>query len=133
MNPELEARDPRSVGDLLGALSRETGVLVRQELQLAVTETKAKALHAGHAASVVAVGGAAIHLGALALLAALVAGLGAVMPIWLGALIVGAVVAATGTLVVRAGIRALSQIDPIPREAVREIRTDTTLVKESMR
>jgi hypothetical protein len=133
MSSEVEARDERSVGNLLGTLSRETGALLRQELQLAVTETKAKAVHAGHAASVVAIGGAAIHLGAVGLLAALVAGLGAVMPIWLAALLVGAVIVTAGGLVVRAGFRALTQIDPIPREAVREIRTDTTLVKESLR
>ena len=64
--------DNRSIGDLLAELSRETGQLVRKEVELATTEMTAKARKAGGHIGVAATGGALAHAGLLVFLAALV-------------------------------------------------------------
>lgn len=133
MTSNIEPRAERSVGELLGTLSRETGNLLRQEFQLASTEMTAKASRAAHAGYFLAAGGAAVHLGVTALLAALVLGLAQLMAAWLAALIVGVVVVVAGYLVLRVGVQALRHIDPLPREALREMGADTNLIKESIR
>ena len=50
--------DERSLGDLFAELSRETGVLVRKEVELATAELTGKAKLAGADAATVAAGGA---------------------------------------------------------------------------
>ena len=50
--------EERSIGELFAELSRETGTLVRKELELATTEMTAKARIAGAHLGTVAVGGA---------------------------------------------------------------------------
>src|SRR5438067_9891870 len=50
--------DNRSIGDLVAQLSRETGVLVRKEVELAKTELSAKVRHAGTHVATTAAGGA---------------------------------------------------------------------------
>ena len=67
-----DGSDNRSLGDLLAELSRETGELVRKELQLATTEMTAKARKAGVQIGIAAAGGALVHAGVLVLLAMLV-------------------------------------------------------------
>jgi len=66
----MPEQDPRSLGDLLAQLSRETGVLVRKEVELATTEMTAKAREAAADAAITAAGGALAHAGLLVLLAA---------------------------------------------------------------
>jgi len=70
-----ERKDDRSLGELLSEWSRETGQLVRKEVELATTEMSAKARRAGAAVAVAAAGGALVHAGLLVLLAAIVIGL----------------------------------------------------------
>jgi hypothetical protein len=53
-----ERKDERSLGDLLAELSRETGQLVRKELELATTEMTGKVRKVAAAAGVTAAGGA---------------------------------------------------------------------------
>jgi hypothetical protein len=64
-----DGSDNRSLGDLLAELSRETGQLVRKELELATTELTAKARKAGVQIGIAAAGGALVHAGVLVLLA----------------------------------------------------------------
>src|SRR5437764_15020079 len=86
----VDKAQDRSVGDLLAELSRETGTLVRKEVQLATTEITAKAKKAAGDVGVIAGGGALAHAGVLVLLAALVMGLSNLsVAQWLAALIVG--------------------------------------------
>ena len=53
--------DDRSLGELFAELSRETGVLVRKEVELATTEMSAKLKSAGGHAGIIAAGGALAH------------------------------------------------------------------------
>ena len=100
--------DERSLGELLAELSRETGTLVRKEVELATTEMSAKLKTAGTHAGVVAAGGALAHAGLLVIVAALVIGLAqlGVTP-WLSALIVGVLTIGIGYMLVSKGLTAM--------------------------
>jgi hypothetical protein len=122
-----------SVGELLGALARDTGVLVRQEVRLASTELAAKTSNATKAVGVVAAGGALAHAGFLALMSALVLGLSTLIPLWVSALIVGLVIAGAGYGVIRMGVHALRVISPVPQQAVMTLKDDAVWAKEQVR
>src|SRR5689334_2962079 len=112
-----QSRDERSLGDLFGDLARETGTLVRQEVELAKTEMTQRASQAGKDIGFLAVGGAVAYAGFLVLLLAAVAGLVvAGLDVWLAALIVGIVVAVVGYLLVQRGLTALRSHGLAPRQ-----------------
>jgi len=129
----LEAQAEPSVGDLLRALARDTGVLIRQELRLAGTEMSAKAERVVHSAAVIATGGALVLAGGLALLAAAIAGLATHLPLWASALSVGLVVMAAGYLLVNRGLSAMKRIDPLPVETINTLKADAEWAKEQVR
>ena len=128
-----ERRDERSLGELFAELANETGTLVRQEVQLAKTEMAQKAARAGKDVGLMAAGGALAHAGLLALVFALIYGLGLVMPLWLSALIVGLVVVAIGYALIRTGLSALKRVDPAPRETLETLKEDKEWAKQQMR
>src|SRR5918993_202034 len=122
--------DNRSIGDLIAELSRETGQLVRKEVELATTEMTAKAKKAGADAAMIAAGGALLHAALLVLLAAFVIGLAQVgVTPWLSALIVGVLTAGIGYLLVnrgRASMRTTSLAPTQTLESIKETATWTT-------
>jgi fatty acid desaturase len=128
-----QSRDERSLGELFGELARETGTLVRQEVELAKTEMTQRATRAGKDVGSLAVGGAIAYAGFLTLLAALVAGLATVMPVWLAALIVGLVVAVVGYLLVQRGLTALRSHGLAPRQTIETLKEDVEWAKEQVR
>lgn len=73
-------RDDRSLGELVGDLSRETRTLVRQEVALAKTELTQTATEVGKDVGFLAVGGAVAYAGFLAILAAIILALALVLP-----------------------------------------------------
>ena len=111
--------DNRSLGDLFKELSRETGTLVRKEVELATTEMSAKLSAAGTHAGTVAAGGALAHAGLLVLIAALVIGLTqlGVTP-WLSALLVGLLTIGVGYLLVNRGLTNLRRTSVAPTKAI---------------
>ncbi|HKT79359.1 MAG TPA: phage holin family protein [Vicinamibacterales bacterium] len=117
------AQDQRSLGDLLAELSRETGVLVRKEVELATTEMTAKAKEAMTDAGITAAGGALAHAGLLVLLAAIVIGLAqlGVQP-WLSAAIVAMVAIGVGYVLVNRGLTRMRRINPRPANTVETLK-----------
>jgi hypothetical protein len=115
--------DNRSLGELFAELSRETGTLVRKEVELATTEMTAKARKAGAAAGLAAAGGALMHAGLLVLLAALVMILSrlGVTP-WLSAVVVGLVTAAAGYVLVNGALSKMKRIDVAPRQTIETLK-----------
>src|SRR4028119_1744029 len=94
-------QEERSIGQLLKELRDETTTLLRQEGGRAKTEMSEKASRFGTNVGALAVGGAVLFLGALALLAAVIYGLTSLLDqfmsvgvaIWLAPLLVGLVLA----------------------------------------
>jgi hypothetical protein len=128
-----ESSSERSLGDLFGDLARETGILVRQEVHLATTEMAHKMRRAGKHTGLVGAGGALLHAGLLAIVAAAILGLGVVIPMWLSALIVGLVVAGGGYALVQSGLNGLKRIDPAPHTTIETLKEDTAWLKDQMR
>jgi hypothetical protein len=100
-------RRDASIGDLLGSLAQDSKTLVRQELRLVSFEAMDRARSASGEIGVIAIGGGFALAGLLFLMGAVLFGLATVMPIWLAALILGAVASAVGYLFIHQGLRAL--------------------------
>ena len=125
-----QTSDDRSLGELFGELSRQMTTLVRQEVELARTETTAKVTGAAKNVALLAAGGAVIFLGAMALVDAtisLLASLG--IPVWVSALIVGAALVIVGYFLVQRGLQALRQQDLAPRRTIETIKEDAEVVR----
>jgi len=122
----------RPLGELFSELTRETGTLVRQEVQLATTEMSTKARAAGKEVALVAAGGALAHAGILVTLAGVVLALGTLFPIWIAALLVGVVTAIGGYAAARRGVTALKNIDPVPQSTAQTLKEDKLWAKEQL-
>jgi len=121
----MPPQDERSLGELFSELSRETGQLVRKEVELATTEMTAKVRSASTHVATTAAGGALAHAGLLVLLAALVIGLAqlGVTP-WLAAAIVALVTMGVGYLLVNRGVNALRQTSVVPTNTIQSLKED---------
>ena len=120
-------REDMSAGRLFGQLARETGTLVRQEVELARTEMAAKGRHAASQAAFLAAGAALAHAALLALTAALVLGLHESIPLWASASIVGGVFAIASALLCSVGARGLARMNLAPTETMDSLREIATL------
>jgi hypothetical protein len=115
--------DDRSLGELFSELSRDTGTLIRKELELATTEMTAKAKVAAGHAGMVAAGGALAHAGMLILLATIVIALnGLGLALWLAALLVGVLTLGVGYLLARSGLEQLRRTSVAPRETIETLK-----------
>jgi putative superfamily III holin-X len=127
-----QLRQERSVGELFGQLTQDLSLLVRQETRLAKTEIQEKISRASRDLVALATGGVVALVGGLALTAAVILLL--VHPIglepWLAALLVGALLAGSGYVMLRGGLRDLKALDPAPRRTVESIKEDIQSVKE---
>jgi hypothetical protein len=121
----MAPQDNRSIGDLVAELSRETGVLVRKEVELAKTEMTAKVRHASTHVATTAAGGALAHAGVLVILAAIVIGLTQLgITAWLAAAIVGLGTMVVGYLLVNKGLKALRGASVVPRHTLESLKED---------
>src|SRR5918998_471593 len=107
-----------SIGELFASLARDTSNLVRQEVELAKTEMTQKVTSLGKDAGMIGAGAALAYAGLLALIAAVILGLGELIPLWLSALIVGLVVVGIGYFLIQRGRNGLSQADLTPRQTI---------------
>lgn len=125
-----DRKEERSLGELFGDLARDTGTLVRQEVTLATTELTHKATRIGKNVAMLVAGGAVLYAGFLALLAAIIIGLGQLgLEWWLAALLVGLVVAGVGAFLVQQARAALARADLVPRQTVETLKEDAEWVK----
>ncbi len=119
--------DERSLGELFAELSRETGVLVRKEVELATTELSGKLKVAGTQAGIVAAGGALAHAGLLILLAAIVIGLTQLgMPAWLAALLVALAVMVAGYALANQGLSKMRSTSFTPVQTMETLKENAT-------
>lgn len=125
-------RQERSVGELFGQLTQDLSLLVRQETQLAKTEIQEKISRASRDLAALAAGGIVALVGGLAITAAIILLL--IDPIglapWLAALLVGAVLAIGGYVMLSKGLRDLKAVDPAPRRTVESVKEDIQTIKE---
>jgi drug/metabolite transporter (DMT)-like permease len=121
----MPPQDNRSIGELVAELSRETGVLVRKEVELAKTEMTAKVRNASTHVATTAAGGALAHAGLLVILAAIVIGLTQLgVAAWLSAAIVGFATIGIGYLLVNKGLKALRGASVVPTHTLDSLKED---------
>ena len=121
-------RESQSAFGLLRRLTDELSTLLRQELALATAEvSRSMRVMLGGSASL-AVGGAVLFTGLLAMLAAAVLGLATVLAPWLAALVIGAAVAAIGVVLVLAGIRSMDPSTLKPSRTAESLRRDRDVI-----
>jgi hypothetical protein len=126
---DLDAdRNSQSVAGLLQRLTRELGMLLRNELALASAEFTQALRKTLAAAVVAALGGAVLFAGLLALLAAAVLGLSHVMTAWLAALIVGSIVSLIGVATLSVGSRSLRAQNLKPHRVSRSLLKDKAVI-----
>lgn len=130
-----------SVSHLFKQLRDESMTLIRQEVQLARTETMEKARMAarnstllGVGAGVAAAGGLLILLGVSFIVTALFAFAGVSWPtaLWLGPLIVGVITAVVGLVLSRKGMNALKKKSVKPERTIRSLQEDRQWLKQKL-
>jgi uncharacterized membrane protein len=129
--PELRQQE-RSIGELFGQLSQDMTLLVRQEIQLARTEMSDKISRVTSNLISVGAGGFVAYLGGLALVGALILAIRDLTNISLAwsSLIVGAVLAIIGYVMMQKGLKELKRVDIAPRRTVETLKDDVQWAKE---
>jgi hypothetical protein len=127
-----ELKQERSIGELFGQLSQDMTLLVRQEVQLARTEMSEKLSRLAANLISVAAGGFVAYLGGLALVAAVILALRDLANISLAvsALIVGAILAVIGWVMLQRGLKEMKRVDLAPRRTVETLKDDVQWAKE---
>jgi hypothetical protein len=127
-----ELKQDLSIGELFGQLSQDMTLLVRQEIQLARTEMSDKLSRLAANLISVAAGGFVAYLGGLALVAAVILALRDLANISLAvsALIVGAVLAVIGWVMLQRGVKEMKRVDLAPRRTVETLKDDVQWAKE---
>lgn len=125
--------DERSLVGLFSDLWRETATLVRDEAELAKAEISEKVSQVQTAAVELAAGALVLYAGFLVLLAAAAIGLAQVLPEdvgpWLAPLIVGAIVALAGGVLLVMGRNKIKARSLAPERTLDSLRRDTELAK----
>jgi uncharacterized membrane protein YqjE len=120
-------------GELVHRLSTQLSELVRRELELARTELAAKGKRAGAGAGLAGAGGVVALFGVGTLIAAAVAGLATVLPVWLSALIVGVVLLiVAGVLALTGRSRLRKATPPVPEQAVKGVQHDVSTLRNAV-
>lgn len=109
--------DQRSVGELVGEVSRDLSTLVRQEIELAKAEAKQSAQRAGKGAGMFGGAGVAGHMVLLFLSLALWWALGTVMGLGWSGLVVAALWAVVAVVLALRGKKELQAVEGMPRTA----------------
>jgi hypothetical protein len=121
-------RESQSAFGLLRRLTDELTTLLRQELALAAAEVSRSMRVLLTGAASLAVGGAVLFTGLLAMLAAAVLGLATVLQPWLAALVIGAAVAIIGAVLVMAGVRSVDPSTLKPARTAESLRRDRDVI-----
>lgn len=118
------------VGALVSQLTSDVSRLVRDELQLAKAELKVKGKEAGVGVGLFGGAGTVALYGLGALIAAAILGLAYVVPAWLSALIVAAVLFVIAGIAALLGKRHVSHAGPpVPQHAVDGVHEDLEALK----
>jgi uncharacterized membrane protein YqjE len=129
------AADPAdaSTSELVKRMSTQVSELVRGELELARAELTAKGKRAGAGAGLAGAGGVVALYGIGALIAAAIAALDIVLPLWLAALVIGVVLLIVAAVLALVGRKELRQAaPPVPKDVVDNVQQDVRTVRQAV-
>jgi len=121
-----------SVGGLFSRLGRELGLLVRQEIALAKSEITGKFGQLGAGAGLLATAGVLAFAGLLYLMAAGMAALALIVPVWAGALIVAGVALVIAGILAYIGRTKMQADALVPDRTLKTLKDDARLAQEKM-
>lgn len=129
--PRPETEPQPEIGTLFKQLAEESATLIKQEMSLARAEMREGLQAVTRGATMLAIGGGLLLIGLLALTAFLIVALGdALDNYWLGALIVGALYALVGGVLLMRGKSGLSGAELKPEQTIRSLQEDKRWAKE---
>jgi hypothetical protein len=131
MNPEPKPDAEKPIGELMTQLSSQTSRLLRDEMRLAQKEFAESAKHAGIGAGLFSAAGLVAVLGLASLIAAAIAALALVLPVWAAALIVAVALFAVAGIAVLVSKKQLDEADPTPTRTVANVRDDIAEVRDA--
>ncbi len=121
-----------STSELIKHLSEEVSRLVRDEIRLATMELTRKGRRAGLGAGLFGGAGVVALYGGAALVAAVILLVAHVLSPWIAAAVVGvALLVLAGVLALAGRSQVAKATPPLPQEAMRGLRADVDVVKES--
>lgn len=116
---------------LFGQLSEQTTRLVRDELRLAQKEFQESVRHAGMGAGLISAAGVLAVLGLATVIAAAVAGLSLILPVWAAAAIVAVVLFACAGVAALVSRKQVEKVPPPAAESVDSVKLDLEEIKEA--
>jgi uncharacterized membrane protein YqjE len=134
VSPTAADKSTKSTGELLQDLASQITDLVHDEVALAKAEMSGKAKQLGFGAGMF--GGSALFgvFALAALVAAAIAAIAGVLPIWAAALIVGGGLAAVAGICATWGRSEVKRgSPPVPQEAMNSTKEDVTWLKTQAR
>lgn len=124
-----EPRPEPSTGELISQLTEQTSRLIRDELRLAQKEIQQSAKHAGIGAGLVGTAGLLAVIGLMTLVAAAVAALALVLPVWAAAVLVAVVLFVAAAVAALLGKKRAQQVPPPTAESVDSVKADIVEIK----
>jgi Flp pilus assembly protein TadB len=131
MSVESKPAADTSIGELMSQLSAQTSRLVRDEMRLAQKELQESVKHAGIGAGLISAAGLLAVLGLATLIAAAVAALALVLPVWAAAVIVAVVLFVAAGIAALLGRKQAAEVAPPATESVESVKADIQEVKDA--
>jgi len=128
-----QRNEEQSLGELFSSLARDTGTLVRQEVELARIEMTQKATTAAKQGAYIGIGGAVAYVGLIVLAFAVVYLLAELIPLWVAALIVAVVFVGIGYALIQKGLTTLRTTSLKPQETIETLKEDAAWVKDQVK
>jgi hypothetical protein len=125
--------EERPLRELMKQFGSDASLLVRQEMELARLEIDHKIAKTRKELTAVALGGAVVYAGVLALSAAVILVLSLWMAGWVAALIVGGALLIIGVSLLLIGKYGLSELDVVPRRAIENLKLDARTLQQAAR
>jgi hypothetical protein len=121
----------KSTAELVTDLTEQFSHLARTEVRLAVREVQDKARHAGFGVASIGAAGLLAGYGLAIVLAGVVLLVALVLPAWVAAMIVGAVVLLAAGVAALVAKKQFTRSAPMPSEAVEHAKEDVQVVREA--
>lgn len=128
----MNAPNPEpSTAELISRVGEQVSRLVRDELELAKTELRAKGKRFGTGVALGGAAGVLAWFGVAALFVAAGAALALVLPVWAAALVVGGVLLLTAGILAAIGVGDVKKATPpVPEQAIDSTRRDIAAIRE---
>lgn len=128
----MNAPNPEpSTAELISRVGDQVSRLVRDELELAKTELRAKGKRFGTGVALGGAAGVLAWFGVAALFVAAGAALALVLPVWAAALVVAGVLLLTAGILAAIGVGDVKKAaPPVPEQAIDSTRRDIAAIRE---